>query len=83
MAEFARALSRVSETSVTYKDLSKDDYVAALQGFGFPAGLAEVFADCDLGVACGDLLVDTGDLSRLIGRPTTTMPRAVANTLNV
>ncbi|MGW5301367.1 hypothetical protein ACWEQV_24305 [Rhodococcus aetherivorans] len=50
----------------------------ALQGFGFPAGLAEVFADGDLGIARGDLLVETGDLSRLIARTTTSMPAAVA-----
>jgi NAD(P)H dehydrogenase (quinone) len=82
MAEFAQALSQASDTNVSYKDLSKDDYVAALGGFGFPVELAEVFADGDLGVARGDLFVETGDLGRLIGRPTTTMSDAVAAALN-
>lgn len=82
MAEFARALSRDSGQDVTYQDLTKDEYVSALEGFGLPAELAEVLADGDLGVARGDLLVDTGDLSRLIGRPTTTMPDSVAQALS-
>ncbi|MCZ4587541.1 SDR family oxidoreductase [Rhodococcus opacus] len=81
MTEFAQALSNASGRTVDYTDLSTDRYVAALQGFGFPAELAEVFADGDLGVARGDLQVETGDLSRLIGRPTTTMPEAVAAAL--
>lgn len=81
MAEFAHALSEASSTNVVYKDLTKEDYLAELQGFGLPAELAEVLADGDLGVARGDLLVDTGDLSRLIGRPTVTMPAAVADAL--
>lgn len=46
-----------------------------------PAGLAEVFADGDLGVARGDLMVETGDLSNLIGRTATSMPAAVAAAL--
>lgn len=82
MAEFAQALSQASDTNVSYKDLSKDDYVAALGGFGFPMELAEVFADGDRGVARGDLFVETGALGRLIGRPTTTMSDAVATALN-
>lgn len=82
MAGFARALSRDSGQDVTYQDLTKDEYVSALEGFGLPAELAEVLADGDLGVARGDLLVDTGDLSRLIGRPTTTMPDSVAQALS-
>ena len=81
MAEFAQALSDASDTNVEYQDLSQDDYVAALQGFGFPAEVADVFADGDLGVARGDLFVETGDLGRLIGRPTTTMRDAVASVI--
>ncbi|HEY5878209.1 MAG TPA: SDR family oxidoreductase [Nakamurella sp.] len=82
MTEFAQALSEAGGKDIAYKDLSKDDYVAALQGFGFPAELAEVLADGDLGVARGDLFVETGDLGRLIGRPTTTMRDAVADAIS-
>ncbi len=60
VGEYAQALSESSNRDVVYRDLSKGDYVAALGGFGFPADLAEVFADGDLGVARGDLLIDSG-----------------------
>ncbi|MGF4046248.1 SDR family oxidoreductase [Paenarthrobacter nitroguajacolicus] len=83
VGEYAQALSESSNRDVVYRDLSKGDYVAALGGFGFPADLAEVFADGDLGVARGDLLIDSGDLGRLIGRPTAKMRDAVADALSV
>lgn len=38
---------------------------------------AAILADSDLGIAGGDLRVTTGDLSRILGRPTTPMPDAV------
>lgn len=82
MTDFAQALSEASGKDVKYNDLSKDDYVAALGGFGFPAEVAEILADGDLGVARGDLLVETGDLRRLIGHPTMTMSDAVAAALS-
>lgn len=81
MTEFARALSEASGKDVEYQDMPKDEYVRLLQTFGFPREVAEVFADGDLGVARGDLYVETGDLGRLIGRPTTTMQAAVAAAL--
>ena len=38
---------------------------------------AAILADSDRGIARGELLVTSGDLSRLIGRPTTSMREAV------
>lgn len=81
MAEFAQSISGASGKDISYKDLSQDDYIAALAEFGFPAEMAEVFADGDLGVARGDLYVDSGDLGRLIDRPTVSMAKAVADAL--
>ena len=45
---------------------------------GVPAPYAELLADSDLGVARGDLEDQSGDLARLIGRPTTRSPTRVA-----
>ena len=42
-----------------------------------PEAFAEVLADSDAGMKQGALLVETGDLSRLIGRPTTSLTQAV------
>lgn len=78
MSDFAQALSESSGQNVEYKDLSEGEYVAALRRAGVPAEAAEVFASSDRGVARGELHIETGDLSRLIGRPTVDMPTAVA-----
>ncbi|MEU1207604.1 SDR family oxidoreductase [Nocardia sp. NPDC005825] len=70
-AELAQVISEVSGTPVRYEDLPQQDYAAALQGAGLDAGYAAVLADADAGIAGGVLAVDSGDLQRLLGRPTT------------
>jgi NAD(P)H dehydrogenase (quinone) len=82
MPEYAAVLSAASGKSVIYQDLSEDEYAKTLVGFGLSEPAAAVYANADTGVAHGDLFVDTGDLSRLIGRPTTSMADAVAAALN-
>ncbi|NUR49437.1 MAG: SDR family oxidoreductase [Hamadaea sp.] len=77
MAEYAAELARVSGKPVTYSDLPADAYAEALTGFGLDAGYAAALADADLGIARGDLASDSGDLARLIGRPTTPLADAV------
>jgi NAD(P)H dehydrogenase (quinone) len=42
-----------------------------------------VLADSDLGLARGDLEVTTGDLSRLIDRPTTSLHEALGGRRSV
>ena len=81
MAEYAAALSQQSDKPVVYQDLPPQEYVQALVGFGLDAGYAGALADADLGIARGDLASDSGDLSRLIGRPTTSLADAVASAL--
>jgi NAD(P)H dehydrogenase (quinone) len=81
MAEYAEELSRQSGSPVVYQDLQPQQYVEALVGFGLDAGYAGALADADLGIARGDLASDSGDLSRLIGRPTTSLADAVARAL--
>ncbi|MFR9793969.1 hypothetical protein ACL07V_35885 [Streptomyces sp. MB22_4] len=46
-----------------------------------PAELARILADSDLGLGRGELFTDTGDLRRLIGRPTTTLADAITAAL--
>ena len=61
-------------SEVAYRDLPAAEYTAALGRRGLPAPYAEILADSDLGIARGELQADSGDLSRLIGRPTTRSP---------
>ncbi|GAA2021207.1 SDR family oxidoreductase [Terrabacter terrae] len=77
MAELASTVGRVARREVAYADLSVADYTAALVGAGLPEGYAAVLADGDRGLAEGQLFTDSGDLSRLIGRPTTTLEDAL------
>jgi len=81
MAEYAAELSEQSGKPMVYQDLPPQEYVQALVGFGLDAGYAGALADADLGIARGDLASDSGDLSRLIGRPTTSLADAVASAL--
>jgi NAD(P)H dehydrogenase (quinone) len=81
LPELAAEVSRQSGTEVVYRDLPVDDYKQVLVGVGLPEPAAAVLADSDLGIARGELFVDSGDLSRLIGRPTTPLASAVASAL--
>ncbi|TQM64148.1 SDR family oxidoreductase [Humibacillus xanthopallidus] len=83
LGEYAAALSRVSGRDVAYRDLSVEDYTAALVAAGLPEGYAAVLADGDRGLSQGALFTDSGDLSRLIGRPTTGVEAALRAALAV
>ncbi|MGW4352088.1 SDR family oxidoreductase [Nocardia sp. NPDC004582] len=81
-AELAQVISEVSGTPVRYEDLPQQDYAAALQGAGLDAGYAAVLADADAGIAGGILAVDSGDLQRLLGRPSTPVAEVFRAALN-
>ncbi|MEU5737513.1 SDR family oxidoreductase [Streptomyces tendae] len=80
-AEYAAELSRQTGREITYNPVSVEDYTAILTGAGVPGPLADVFAGVDAAIAKGELVVSTGDLSRLAGRPTTPLAEAVATAL--
>ncbi|WP_433081189.1 SDR family oxidoreductase [Dactylosporangium sp. CA-052675] len=73
MSEYAEAVAQRFGKPVAYHDLPVADYAKALEGFGVPSAFADVLARSDAAIAKGALDVVTGDLSRLIGRPTTTL----------
>jgi NAD(P)H dehydrogenase (quinone) len=77
MAELAAEISTAAGKHILYQDLPAPEYAGLLTGFGVPEAFAEILADSDLGIARGDLLVSTGDLRRLIGRPATSLGEAV------
>ncbi|GAB7042678.1 MULTISPECIES: NAD(P)H-binding protein [Catenuloplanes] len=81
LAELAAEVTAQSGTQVVYRDLPADEFEKALAGFGMPAPVAALFADVDVNIARGALNTGSGDLSRLIGRPTTPLADAVAAAL--
>lgn len=81
LAELAGVVSHESGKPVEYRDLPEDEYAGVLASFGVPEPFARVLADSDRGLARGELFTESGDLRRLIGRPTTTAREAVAAAL--
>jgi NAD(P)H dehydrogenase (quinone) len=81
LAELAATVSAATGTPIAYTDLPAAELAEALVGAGLPADLAHVLADADLGLGRGELFTDSGDLSRLIGRPTTSLASVVADAL--
>lgn len=77
MADLAAEITAATGKEIGYNNLPAEDYAGLLAGAGVPAAFAEILADSDLGIARGDLLVSTGDLRKLIGRPTTSLAEAV------
>jgi len=73
LAEFAAAVAKWSGKPIAYKNMSEQDFAAALVSVGLPAPFAAALADGDVGIARGDLFSASGDLHRLIGRPTQTL----------
>jgi len=81
LADLAAEVSAQTGRDIPYNDLPKDVFVGILAGFGLPHGLPEVIADADTHAAGGWLLDESKTLSRLIGRPTTSLKDAVAAAL--
>ena len=77
LAELATEVARQAGKPVTYKNLPQAEYAKALTGFGLPEGLAGAIADADAGASRGELDTRSHDLSKLIGRPTTSLQQAV------
>ncbi|GAA2421736.1 NAD(P)H-binding protein [Streptomyces glaucus] len=80
-AEYAAELSRRTGREITYNAVTPEALTGILTGAGLPEPLAAVLAGVDASIARGELVVSTGDLSRLIGRPTTLIAEAVAAAL--
>lgn len=77
LSQLAAELAKQSGKKVVYQNLSEADFAAALKSVGLPAGLADMLADSDVGASKGGLFDDSHTLSKLIGRPTTSLADSV------
>ena len=82
LSELAAEVQAQSGKLVRYQNMVEAEYAAMLKGFGLPDVLAEKLADADIGLEKGELYVGSGDLSRLIGRPTITLSAGVNTALH-
>ncbi|GAB3699068.1 SDR family oxidoreductase [Saccharopolyspora tripterygii] len=79
LAEYAAELSRQSGRDITYTDVPPETLKGILTGAGVPDAVADVLVDVDVSaIANGLLQGGSGDLARLIGRPTTPIAQSIA-----
>jgi NAD(P)H dehydrogenase (quinone) len=80
-SDLAAEISNAAGTPVVYQNLTAGQHKQALADAGLPQHYAELVADSDQAIAAGYLETHSGDLTRLAGRPTTTLAEAVAASL--
>ncbi|MGI5456993.1 SDR family oxidoreductase [Streptomyces sp. CA-249302] len=76
-AEYAAELSKQTGKEIAYSPVSVEAFTGILAGAGLPGPLAAVLAGVDASIEKGELVVSSGDLSRLTGRPTTPLADAI------
>ncbi|MFB0616969.1 NAD(P)H-binding protein [Streptomyces sp. AGS-58] len=80
-AEYAAELSRRTGREIAYTPVTVEALTGILTGAGLPAPVAGMLAGVDASIEKGELVVTSGDLSRLIGRPATPLAAAVTAAL--
>ncbi|WP_330331973.1 SDR family oxidoreductase [Streptomyces sp. NBC_00536] len=81
LAEYAAEVAAQSGREITYASVPADAHLDVLTGAGVPAAFAAILVDVDAAIARGRLAGTSGDLARLIGRPTTPIAAAIAAAL--
>jgi len=82
LAEYAAELSRQSGRKVAHADVPPEALRGILRGAGVPEAFADIVVDLDVSaISRGQLRGGNGDLSRLIGRPTTPLSDTIAAAL--
>ncbi|OKI66638.1 SDR family oxidoreductase [Streptomyces sp. MJM1172] len=81
LAEYAAEVSAQAGRAVEYTEVPAEAHLSILTGAGLPEGFAALLVDVDAAISRGRLAATGGDLSRLIGRPTTPVSEAIAGAL--
>ncbi|MFG1808712.1 SDR family oxidoreductase [Streptomyces sp. NPDC049040] len=79
--EYAALITELSGREVAYSDVSAEERQEILVGVGVPADFVAVLVDLDQAIGRGLLAGTSGELARLIGRPTTPLRETVAEEL--
>jgi NAD(P)H dehydrogenase (quinone) len=77
-AEYAAELSRQTGQEIAYNNVPAETLIGILTGAGLPEPFAAILAGVDASIAQGQLVVSSGDLSRLSGRSTTPISESIA-----
>ncbi|MGW5737381.1 MULTISPECIES: SDR family oxidoreductase [Streptomyces] len=81
LAEYAAEIARQTGKDISYANVSPEENLAILTGAGLPEQFAAILVDVDSAIERGLLAGTNGDLSRLIGRPTTPVADAISAAL--
>ncbi len=81
LADLAGEIARQTGKPIVYRDLPQAEFAGALTAVGLPGAFADLLADSDAGAKQGGLDDAGGQLSRLIGRPTTPLAETVRRAL--
>ncbi|MGW3055930.1 SDR family oxidoreductase [Streptomyces goshikiensis] len=81
LTEYAAEVAAQAGRAVEYTEVPAEAHLSILTGAGLPEGFAALLVDVDAAISRGRLAATGGDLSRLIGRPTTPVSEAIAGAL--
>ncbi|MFD4477398.1 NAD(P)H-binding protein [Streptomyces sp. NPDC058471] len=81
LAEYAAEVARQSGKDISYANVPAEQNLAILTGAGLPEQFAAILVDVDAAIQRGLLAGGSGELSRLIGRPTTPVADAISAAL--
>ncbi|MFE3605864.1 SDR family oxidoreductase [Streptomyces goshikiensis] len=81
LAEYAAEVAAQAGRAVEYTEVPAEAHLSILTGAGLPEGFAALLVDVDAAISRGRLAGTGGDLSRLIGRPTTPVSEAISGAL--
>lgn len=82
LAQYAAEIAKQTGKAINYAPMSQAEFNDMLVSVGLPEGLAAMLADSEANAAEGSLADNSGDLSALIGRPTTPLAETLAAALN-
>lgn len=81
MADYAAEISKQAGKEIPYVNLPEEEFAKVLEQAGLPQSVAAFLAGTHTATLNGDLYDDGNQLSRLTGRPTTTISQSLAKAL--
>ncbi len=81
LSDLAKEISSQTGKDIPYNNLPEAEYAKILEGFGLPEAFAGAIASWDVSASKNDLYDDNYQLSKLIGKPTTPLAKAVKQAL--
>ncbi|MFD4630063.1 SDR family oxidoreductase [Streptomyces sp. NPDC058284] len=81
LAEYAAEVAKQSGKDISYVNVPAEQHLSVLTGAGVPEPMAALLVDVDAAIGRGRLAGTSGELARLIGRPTSGIGEAVAAAL--